>query len=193
MAETSAWCEPDRASLREVVVGMGANLGCVRQNLSLAVGELRRLGTVTGVAWLYRTAPVGGPPQPHFLNTAARLATSRALEPLLDELLAIERAAGRDRGGSGERFGPRILDLDILWAGSEVAIDAPRLVVPHPRLHQRLFALLPLLDLVPDAKAPAGAESYVQVARALGDQGVVRLEGPDWWRGDEPAADSIAP
>jgi len=120
---------------------------------------------------LYLTAPIG-PPQPDYLNAAVALRTR--LEPLalLALLHELEAAARRVRV-RGTRFGPRTLDLDILLFDAAV-LDLPGLVVPHPRLVERRFALEPLLEIVPDAALPDGT-SLAAVCAALPDQGVERL------------------
>ncbi|MCB1561521.1 MAG: 2-amino-4-hydroxy-6-hydroxymethyldihydropteridine diphosphokinase [Xanthomonadales bacterium] len=108
---------------------------------------------VAAVSRLYRTPPWGVTEQPPFVNAAARLDT--ALEPgvLLDVLIAVEQAAGRRRQ---LRWGPRSLDLDLLLYGDR-SLDSKRLQLPHPRMHQRAFVLVPLLDIAPDLEiAPHG-------------------------------------
>jgi 2-amino-4-hydroxy-6-hydroxymethyldihydropteridine diphosphokinase len=100
---------------------------------------------------LRETDPVGCLDQPRFLNGAAELETTLAPRELLDRLLAVERALGRER--TGPRFGPRTIDLDLLLYGGET-IDAPGLRVPHPRLHERRFALEPLAELDPGLELP---------------------------------------
>jgi 2-amino-4-hydroxy-6-hydroxymethyldihydropteridine diphosphokinase len=99
---------------------------------------------------LYETAPVGGPPQPDFLNAAVLIAWSASPLVLLDALHAIETKLGRVRSVPNA---PRTIDLDILWIEGLI-LDDLRLIVPHPRLHERAFALAPLLDIVPDAVDP---------------------------------------
>jgi len=162
----------------DVVIGMGGNLGEPRETLRVALLELGRLGPLAGVSALYRTLPVGGPPQPDFLNAAARLAFDGSPEALLEEALRIERLAGRERR---ERWGPRTLDLDILWIRG-VTVSAPGLVVPHPRLRERAFALRPLIDVAPDAVDPADGASYAGVLAGLNEEGIDRL-GTDWAEG----------
>ncbi|MDF2751470.1 MAG: 2-amino-4-hydroxy-6-hydroxymethyldihydropteridine pyrophosphokinae, partial [Gaiellaceae bacterium] len=100
---------------------------------------------------LRETAPVGYLDQPSFLNGAARLETELSPRELLGALLDVERELGRDR--SGPRFGPRTVDLDLLLYGG-VELDEPRLVVPHPRLHERRFVLEPLAELAPGLVVP---------------------------------------
>ena len=129
-------------------IGLGSNLGDRRAQLEEA---LRRLDddpaiSVVAVSSFRDTDPVGVVDQPLFLNAAAALDTSVEPRELLDRLLAVERALGRDR--SGERWGPRTVDLDLLLYG-DVSLDEPGLTVPHPRLHERRFVLEPLLELDP--------------------------------------------
>src|SRR5688500_20215659 len=101
---------------------------------------------------LYRSRAWGVETQPDFINAVAMLESRLPARTLLDELLAIERAHGRDRNAE-TRWGPRTLDLDLLLHG-EAVIDEPGLRVPHPHLHERAFALLPLVDVAPDALIP---------------------------------------
>ena len=142
-------------STTDCVIGLGSNLGDREETLRLAVAELGALGEVTAVSALYETDPVG-PPQPSYLNAAVRLLTRLDLPRLLEALLAIERRFGRERR---ERWGARIVDLDILWASVGV-FESEMLEVPHPRLKERAFALLPLLDVAPEATDPRSGEPY---------------------------------
>jgi 2-amino-4-hydroxy-6-hydroxymethyldihydropteridine diphosphokinase len=133
-------------------VGLGANLGPREQTLGRAV---ERLGEADGVevvavSELRETDPVGVTEQPRFLNGAVALDTTLPPRALLDLLLEIERSLGRVRT---ERWGPRVLDLDLLVYGDTV-IDEPGLRVPHPRLGERRFALEPLADLDPELEIP---------------------------------------
>lgn len=126
-----------------IVVGLGANLGDPIATLRAAVRALP-VARVSG-AWL--TAPVGPvADQPPFVNAAAQLATELAPRALLAELLALEARFGRHRAAE-QRQGPRALDLDLLLYGDRV-VDEPGLVVPHPRLHERAFALAPVAELL---------------------------------------------
>jgi 2-amino-4-hydroxy-6-hydroxymethyldihydropteridine diphosphokinase len=103
------------------------------------------------VSTFRETEPVGLLEQPDFLNAAAAVDTSLAPRELLDALLAVERELGRER--TGPRFGPRTIDLDLLLYGDRV-VDEPGLTVPHPRLHERRFALEPLAELDPTLEVP---------------------------------------
>lgn len=134
-------------------VGVGTNLGD-RAAMSRAAIEQLRLEQgveVVAVSSIRETDPVGLVEQPRFLNAAVALETELSARELLDRLLGIERRLGRTR--AGPRFGPRTIDLDLLVYG-DARIDEPGLEVPHPRLHERLFALEPLADLDPDLVVP---------------------------------------
>ena len=135
-------------------VGLGGNVGDVAAAFASAVARMDELpGTqVLRVSRRYRTPAWGMAAQPDFLNAVALLETTLPARELLDELLAIERAQGRDRA-SETRWGPRTLDLDLLLYGDAV-VDEPGLRVPHPRLHERPFALKPLMDIAPDVAIP---------------------------------------
>jgi 2-amino-4-hydroxy-6-hydroxymethyldihydropteridine diphosphokinase len=122
-----------------------------------AVRELGQVARVEKTSRAYATAPIGGVPQPEFLNAAALILYEGGAAELLDGLLAIEKGLGRVRK---ERWGPRTIDLDILWIDGLV-VDTPRLVVPHASLRERAFALVPMLELVPDATDPRSGERYV--------------------------------
>ncbi|MGY0634511.1 2-amino-4-hydroxy-6-hydroxymethyldihydropteridine diphosphokinase [Luteimonas sp. A478] len=138
------------------VVGLGGNVGDSEQTLRRAFLALEDLpdSTVLGTSALYRTPAWGVEDQADFINAAAAIQTALEPQALLDALLGIERDFGRVRAADGsDRWGPRTLDLDLLLYGNAV-IDAPGMRVPHPRLHERAFALVPLLDVAPDAHIP---------------------------------------
>lgn len=143
-------------------LGLGSNLGDRRALLRTAVDALP---DVVAVSPLYETDPVGGPDQDAFLNLVVELSTERSARELLAVCAEREAAAERVRI---ERWGPRTLDVDVLWVDGET-VDEPDLVVPHPRMWQRRFVLAPLRALAPDLVTAA------QVAAAEGD---VRPVGP---------------
>lgn len=128
-------------------VGLGSNLGDREPTIRRAAELIgaRRLSPVI------ETEPWGYESQPRFLNAAAEVETHLAPRQFLDHLLDVERRLGRER--VGPRWGPRTIDLDLLLWGEE-AVDEPGLQVPHPRLHERLFVLEPLAELVPALKIP---------------------------------------
>jgi 2-amino-4-hydroxy-6-hydroxymethyldihydropteridine diphosphokinase len=144
----------DNRAVTRSFVGLGSNLGDPRAQIEGALDLLRAEDrvVVVAVSSLRETDPVGYEDQPRFLNGAAELRTSLTAAELLERLLAIERRLGRVRG-SGPRFGPRTIDLDLLLHGDEV-IDEPGLEIPHPRLYERRFALEPLAELDPALEVP---------------------------------------
>jgi 2-amino-4-hydroxy-6-hydroxymethyldihydropteridine diphosphokinase len=135
------------------LIGLGGNLGAVRERLEAAIAAVDALPGVTVAARsrFYRTPPWGHTAQPDFVNAAIAVDTTLPALDLLDALLATERAFGRVR--DGERWGPRTLDLDLLAYGDAV-IHEDRLTVPHPRIAERAFVLLPLADIASGAVLP---------------------------------------
>jgi 2-amino-4-hydroxy-6-hydroxymethyldihydropteridine diphosphokinase len=142
------------ACMARAFVGLGSNLGdpeeLIRSALELLAAEAGI--EVVAVSSLRETDPVGYEDQPRFLNGAAELATELPPQELLERLLAVERRLGRVRG-EGPRFGPRTIDLDLLLYGQET-VQEPGLTLPHPRLHERRFALEPLAELDPALEVP---------------------------------------
>ncbi len=134
-------------------IGLGSNLGDREASLRAAFTYLQELGSAR-LSSIRETEPVGVTDQPMFLNAVVELETHLPARDLLERLLAIEVALGRDRS-SEERWGPRTLDLDLLLHGEET-IDAPGLRVPHPRLAVRRFVLEPLYELAPELVLPNG-------------------------------------
>ena len=130
-----------------LVIGLGANLGDPPAAFAAALADLARIGEVVSVSRLWRTRPVG-PDQPDYCNAAALLRWPGDPESLLEACREIEAAAGRDRS-TEQRWGPRVLDLDLLMA-RDLVWRSPELEIPHLRLHQRAFALAPAAELVPD-------------------------------------------
>jgi 2-amino-4-hydroxy-6-hydroxymethyldihydropteridine diphosphokinase len=150
-------------------IGLGSNLGERETTIRGAVGELASLGDVVAVSPIYETEPVGFRDQPDFLNAAVELETDLEPGDLLEGLLSIERALGRKRTFPNA---PRTIDLDLLLYGDQV-ISTPELTLPHPRLHERAFVLVPLAKLVPDLILPVLGKT-VSDALAQTDSGVVR-------------------
>ena len=154
---------PQRAA-----IALGANLGDCRATMEAA---LAALDTSPGVRVLarsrwYRSAPVG-PPQPDYVNGCALLAVALEPEALLERLLATERRFGRMRG---ERWGPRHLDLDLLLVGDQ-RLASPHLTLPHPRMAERAFVLVPLAEIAPAWIDPVSGQSVAELAAALRDEG----------------------
>ena len=142
-----------------MVLGLGGNMGDSRKAFSECLAALAAEGCVTAVSRLWRTRPVG-PPQPDYLNAAALVEWPAGPRALLGRCLELETAAGRDHSAA-TRWGPRTLDLDLLLAES-VVCRGPMLTVPHPRLHERRFALGPAAEVAPDWIHPL-------LGRSIGD------------------------
>ena len=142
---------------------MGSNLGDRRAVLAAAVAAL---DDVVAVSPVYETDPVGGPTQGPYLNIVVELETGCGARELLRAALALEADAGRERR---VRWGPRTLDVDVLWVDGETA-DEPDLRVPHPRMHARGFVMVPLADLAPDL-APGWTVDGADGVRRAGELG----------------------
>ena len=150
----------------QAYVGIGANLGDREGTIRRAVELLDEIDgiEVVAVSALRETEPWGPVEQPAFVNGAVAVETVFEPSELLEALLDVERRLGRVR--TGERWGPRTIDLDLLLYGERV-VDEPGLTVPHPRLHERRFALEPLAELAPEAYVP-GRGSVAELLAALG-------------------------
>ncbi len=167
-------------------LGLGSNLGDRLAALRAAVRAIVehpevRINRACDVASLYETSPVGGPiDQPPYLNSASRVQTSLTAVDFLAVVLSIETSLGRLHE---ERWGPRLIDIDLLFFG-DVVIDSPALTLPHPRLHERRFVLEPLSELAADLIHPlTGISIGVLTQRLRSDRGaeaVTRFQGPEW-------------
>ena len=138
-------------------IGLGANLGDSVGQIRAGIDGVRGLAGVSNAVMssLYRTAPVGKTDQPDFINAVAGFDYQGDALDLLEGLLAIETRLGRVRQ---EKWGPRLLDLDLLLFGNEI-IDLPELKVPHPEMRGRAFVLIPLAELAPDLLIPGIAKT----------------------------------
>jgi 2-amino-4-hydroxy-6-hydroxymethyldihydropteridine diphosphokinase len=158
-------------------IALGSNLpslaGHPDATLAAALPQLASIGHITARSGLYSTAPVGLPNQPRFLNAVVALDTALTPRTLLAALLFIERLFGRDRAASVPN-GPRTLDLDILVYG-DLILSEPDLEIPHPRLAQRAFVLVPLTEIAPTLCDP---RSGLTAAQLLSNLGPVVASGP---------------
>ncbi len=158
----------------ELLLGLGGNIGTVRRTLADAARALGQRFRIVAASSLWHTVAVG-PPQPSYLNAVLRVEADP--DPLsgLAACQHVEARAGRDRGAE-QRWGPRVLDVDLLLADSVVAVG-PRLTVPHPRFHKRAFALLPAAEIAPGWVHPRLHRSVAELAATVGPTGCERL-GP---------------
>ena len=149
-------------------IGIGSNVGNRTEFCRRAVAELgaEEAVSVDAVSSLYETAPVGGPPQRSFVNLVAQTNVSIEARPLLEICKSIEQRLGREP--SDVRWGPRVVDLDILTFGDEKIVE-PDLEIPHPRMTQRRFVLVPLLEVDPGASDPWGRRFADWIDEAEGD------------------------
>jgi 2-amino-4-hydroxy-6-hydroxymethyldihydropteridine diphosphokinase len=166
-------------------IGLGGNLGEPAVAFRAAVAELRGIGLVARVSSLYDSAPRGSVDQHRFLNAALELQTDLAPLDLLKELKRLELAIGREPGGA--RWGPRVIDLDILSFDGRCVTDPEHsLIVPHPRFHERRFALEPVAELDPALRPWRNCSdlrvevSVIDLLATVADQEVLRVGGPDW-------------
>lgn len=164
------------ASGKRSAIALGSNLG---DSLHILESALKILDETPGIrlhdrsSW-YQTAPVG-PPQPDYLNGCALLDVQLRPQELLETLLEIEAQFGRIRQ---ERNGPRTLDLDILLFDNLI-MDTPTLVLPHPRMTERAFVLVPLAEIAPNWIEPASGKAIAQLVQAVDCSGVRRLQGDE--------------
>jgi 2-amino-4-hydroxy-6-hydroxymethyldihydropteridine diphosphokinase len=158
---------------RPAYVAIGSNLNHPQERVQEAFERLAALRSVSSLSRsrLYQTRPMGPQDQPNFVNAAAGLLTQTGPRELLDELLGIEQAMGRNRQ---QRWGPRVIDLDLAWMLGET-IDEPGLTVPHPGVSMRNFVLYPLADIAPTLAIPGHGKVLELVLRVGGD-GISVLE-----------------
>ncbi len=148
-------------------LGLGSNVGNPRAQIENALTEL----PVVRASRLYRTEPVGGPPQAWFVNAVAEVGFEDEPEELLRVCRSIESRHGRERG---EKNAPRTLDLDILLFGERV-LDSPELTIPHPRFRERRFVLVPMVELAPELPDPVSGLSMRDLLSRCPDRSVVEL------------------
>jgi 2-amino-4-hydroxy-6-hydroxymethyldihydropteridine diphosphokinase len=156
-------------------VGIGANLGDARAQVEDALARLTRLPGVRllRASSLYRSAPIDSSGD-DYVNAVAELDTALGAHALLAQLHAIEQAHGRERP---YRNAPRTLDLDLLLYGDQVIANAPALIVPHPRMHERAFVLAPLAELAPGLEIP-GRGRVADLLPGVAGQAIERMQEP---------------
>ncbi|MFH0846532.1 MAG: 2-amino-4-hydroxy-6-hydroxymethyldihydropteridine diphosphokinase [Chloroflexota bacterium] len=154
-----------------VYLGLGSNLGKREENLSQALNFLSERLKIAKVSSIYETEPVGNPNQPPFLNMVCQAETAISPLGLLILVKAIENKLGRM---PDEPDSPRTIDIDILFYGDRV-METPQLTVPHPRLRERAFVLVPLAELAPDLVHPVAHKTVSELLSQVGGKEGVRL------------------
>ena len=158
---------------KQSAIALGSNLGDSQEILTAA---LQVLAATPGIAvqkvssW-YKTKPVGGIPQPDYLNSCALLAVQMLPQQLLKALLAVETKFGRVRK---ERWGARSIDLDLLLY-EDLILDIPQLQLPHPRMNDRAFVLVPLAEIAPNWIEPVSGLAIAQLVQAVNCSGVIKI------------------
>lgn len=164
------------ALMDSILLGIGANLGDRARTLDAAVVGLRRFLHITAASPVYETAPMYVEDQSPFLNMVLEVETALSPERLLGALKQLERRLGRVPGA---RYGPRVIDLDILFYGDRVVAE-PHLEIPHPRIAERAFVLIPAAVIAPDRRHPVLGRRIAELATALPDCGdVVPWQPPE--------------
>lgn len=154
-----------------VYLALGSNLGDRLANLKQAIAALTPQLDVKAKSQVYETPPWGYEDQPKFLNQVVKAKTYLEPEPLLKHLKRLEVALGRQESFPN---GPRLIDIDILFY-DELILYSPSLVIPHPRLHERAFVLLPLMDLDPELIHPVNKKSVREMAAACNLEGIEKV------------------
>jgi 2-amino-4-hydroxy-6-hydroxymethyldihydropteridine diphosphokinase len=161
--------------MNRVFIGIGSNLGDKIDNCRKAINEITAFAEIVNVSSLYETEPVGNEDQPNFINCAVEIKTDLSPHELLSHLNSVEDKLGRVRG---EKWGPRVIDLDIIFYDDLVMKDDD-LIIPHPRAHLRRFVLEPICEIARDFIHPELKTSILELLEKLGDSKmVIKLEQP---------------
>lgn len=184
----SNYVSGDETGIVNAYIALGANIGDREYSLHAALTELDRHHDIKVVACsdIYETDPVGYEDQPVFLNMTACLATSLDAEALLQVMLDIEKQLGRVRN---IRNGPRVIDLDLLWMEG-CSVNTPDLTLPHPRMGERLFVMVPLADIVPESDTQLHAFVHQALGTLDGKEGIRKWKRSSWPSESAPSASS---
>lgn len=155
-----------------VYLALGSNLGERLDNLNQALHFLSEEVSISSHSAVYETPPWGVANQPRFLNQVVKGKTALTPHRLLDFIKAIEKKMGR---AETYRYGPRKIDIDILLYGRRI-VDTHRLLVPHPRMHERAFVLIPLADIAPNLVIPDQILSVSEMLKGLDQSGIIKIE-----------------
>jgi 2-amino-4-hydroxy-6-hydroxymethyldihydropteridine diphosphokinase len=169
-----------------VYIGLGSNSGNRKENMELALQELKKLGKITAVSSLYESPPWGYSEQENFFNAVVEIETDEEPLKLLSLLKGIEAKMGRKKTF---RWGPRVIDLDILFYNSK-AMDSPKLKIPHPEVENRAFVLLPLMELNSSLLHPENNSSIQEIWNKMSSQDKEKVKkiaifNYQIWRWDE--------
>ncbi len=163
-----------RVGMAEIFLSLGTNLGNRMENLQKALEYIAAKVKILQCSSVYETPPWGYSEQPPFLNLVLRGQTDLEPQPLLEFLKACEQALGRQ---PTFRYGPRLIDIDIL-AYEDRILETPMLTLPHPRLHERAFVLVPLCEIAPDWVHPRLHKRAVELLRETDPAGIRCIAGP---------------
>jgi len=159
--------------MQRVFIGIGSNLGDTIGNCKIALDEIENFAEIVRISSLYETEPVGNEDQPNFINSVVEINTDLSPHELLTHLKSIEDKLGRVRG---EKWGPRVIDLDIIFY-DDLVMKYDDLIIPHPRAHLRRFVLEPICEIAPDFIHPELETSILELLEKLGDSKmVIKLE-----------------
>ena len=165
--------QEDTADIHTVYLGLGSNIGDRDANLSAALRALAAVVTIERISSVYDTAPMLYTDQPRFHNLVCQAATSLSPDALLHAVKEIERQLGRK---SGPRYGPRVIDIDVLLY-DRLIVNTAALTVPHPRMAERAFVLAPLAEIAPSLAHPVLGETIAELLRREPESDVERV-GP---------------
>ncbi len=155
--------------MERIYLLLGTNLGVLEDNLKRALEEMAKTGIqVVKKSKIYKTKPWGKEDQPDFLNMAVEIETRLSARELLAKIKSIEKKMQRERK---ERWGPRIIDIDILFYGNQM-INKPELTIPHPYFFERPFAIIPMQDIAPDFIPPDYKKSIKELASGVSYEGI---------------------